>query len=829
MGRPERPIDPGAGPVPEFAVELRKLREEAGRPSYRELARRAHFSVTVLAEAAGGRCLPTLAVVRGYVAACGGDVAEWEERWRLTAARHGTKQQVPRQAPAEVENAAPAQNAQHAQNAQNAQPVRSVPRPWWQGVVLVVVLTITGVGGGVTVWQHESSIAAGNAAMSGQLAAQSARFATVNSDAAALAALAAWQAAPTVTARSALLSLTACCTSTQASLNGESATVSAVALSPGGKLLAAGGDDHAVHLWDTATGRQLAVLGGFAGRVRSIAFSPDGTVLAAGSDDDTIRLWNPATRTETAVLRGAAGAIEDLAFGPDATLLASASADGEVRLWNPVSRQLERVLASGGKATSVAFSPDGQTLAAAGDNHTVTLWNTANIAQPSLIEYLTGATEVITNLAYSPDGTMVAAEETGGDVLLWNPRQHEPMLLRHAAGNSHGLAFSRDGTVLITAGSYEDLLLWNTGTARLAGSTPRRIPGNANALAYDPASGSLAMGGPAGAVQFWRAPIPPFTGSTGPVTGLATVPGSTMIATVSGDGMLRLWNGSGSPVSTTRLTARPAAIAVSPGGKLLAAIGRDGALTLRGIPGLSATLSVRTVAPAADAVFSPDGAMVATAAGYTVAVRNTGSAAPLRHFFSRHGYFKAVAFSPDGRTVAAATTRGSVMLWDVRTGRRIAEVDPATGPVNAVAFSPDGQTLATAGDDGDITFWSPAGLRRRVTLPGPVGSVQALAFSPDGKILASAGHNGTIMLWDTASLALTATLTSNDGPVNALAFAPGGRSLISGDNRNRIVVWDLSPAGMARQACRMLAGDPGLSQAETLVPNASYPRLCPSR
>src|SRR5205085_12183919 len=80
------PIDPDAGPVAEFAFQLRKLRDEAGRPSYRELARRASFSVTVLSEAAGGRALPTLAVVRGYVRACGGDVGEWEERWRSAAA-----------------------------------------------------------------------------------------------------------------------------------------------------------------------------------------------------------------------------------------------------------------------------------------------------------------------------------------------------------------------------------------------------------------------------------------------------------------------------------------------------------------------------------------------------------------------------------------------------------------------------------------------------------------------------------------------------------------------------------------------------------------------
>ncbi len=424
---------------------------------------------------------------------------------------------------------------------------------------------------------------------------------------------------------------------------------------------------------------------------------------------------------------------------------------------------------------------------------------------------------------------MIAAEQTGGAVLLWNLHQRSPVVLPHAAGASRGLAFNRDGTGLITAGTHEDLLLWNTGTGRLAGLAPHRIPGNANALAYDPDSGSLALGGAAGSVQFWQAPIPPFTGSSGPVTGLALVPGTTMLASTSSDDRLGLWNRDGSPVATTKLAAKPVAIAASPGGKLLAAMDDDGALTLRRIPGLAPALSMRTVAPATDAVFSPDGKMLATAARATVAVRDTGRTRPRQRFYSSHGFFEAVAFSPDGRTLAAATARGSVMIWDVRTDRRIAEVDPATGPVKAIAFSPDGQTLATTGNDGQITLWNAANLDRRTALADPVGSVQALAFSPDGHILASAEHNGTIMLRDTANLSLIATLTGGDGAVYTLAFSPDGSTLVSGDHSNRIIAWDLNPADMARQACRTLAGDPGLSQAETLVPGASYPRLCSAR
>ncbi|MFD9418798.1 hypothetical protein ACFWC9_29380 [Streptomyces goshikiensis] len=81
-GRREVPVDPEAGPVRRFAFELRKLRVEAGGITYRVLAQRAGYSATTLSQAAGGEQLPTLPVVLAYVAACGGDSTEWEERWK---------------------------------------------------------------------------------------------------------------------------------------------------------------------------------------------------------------------------------------------------------------------------------------------------------------------------------------------------------------------------------------------------------------------------------------------------------------------------------------------------------------------------------------------------------------------------------------------------------------------------------------------------------------------------------------------------------------------------------------------------------------------------
>ncbi|WP_283133245.1 helix-turn-helix domain-containing protein [Rhizohabitans arisaemae] len=81
MGRRESPVDPAEGPVQRLAYELRKLRQEADGLTYRAMARRAGYSITTLSQAAGGERLASLEVVLAYVQVCGGDPADWEERW----------------------------------------------------------------------------------------------------------------------------------------------------------------------------------------------------------------------------------------------------------------------------------------------------------------------------------------------------------------------------------------------------------------------------------------------------------------------------------------------------------------------------------------------------------------------------------------------------------------------------------------------------------------------------------------------------------------------------------------------------------------------------
>jgi len=84
MARPERAIDPAAGPVGQFACALRELRRQAGCPTYREMQAVSSVSYSSLSRAAAGRRLPTWHVTRGFVLACGGDLDDWRSRWEAS-------------------------------------------------------------------------------------------------------------------------------------------------------------------------------------------------------------------------------------------------------------------------------------------------------------------------------------------------------------------------------------------------------------------------------------------------------------------------------------------------------------------------------------------------------------------------------------------------------------------------------------------------------------------------------------------------------------------------------------------------------------------------
>jgi WD40 repeat protein len=568
-----------------------------------------------------------------------------------------------------------------------------------------------------------------------------------------------------------------------ASLSGHPAIVWSVAFSPDGKTLASAGCAAAgltdncpqgeIRLWDVATHQPIATLHGHAGNIYGVAFSPDGKTLASGGADSTVILWDLAARRPVASLAGHTSRVHTVAFSPDGKTLASGGADAKIILWDvaarrPVGHPLEGHINT---VYGVAFSPDGKTLVSGSADHTLILWD---LARQQQIEHLTGHPDPVSGVAFNPDGKTIASSSWDWAVNLWDLsiRQRLGDTIATADKPLISTALSPDGRLLAAVGCaqagaclHSDLVLWD-----LAGRRPLDPP-----LADDVAARMVAFS-PDGKLLAAAT-----CGQTDPQTGKCS------------QGQVLLWNMAAHQQGEP-LCGGPAALdslAFSPDGETLACAGDDGAIAL-----------------------------------WDVATHQRRSQ-PL------HGHDQPVtslAFSPDGKILASGDASGAIILWDATTGQPRGQ--PLHGhdqPVTSLAFSPDGKLLASGSSDTTIVLWVAAtGQEAGNALQGHTATVKRLAFSPDGATLASAGGDGAIVLWDIESKRQIGALVGHTDEVTGADFSPGGKTLVTGSIDRTIVRWDVDPASWRERACVLANRNLYDDEWAEFVGDGSRQKTCPN-
>jgi len=563
--------------------------------------------------------------------------------------------------------------------------------------------------------------------------------------------------------------------------------VQSVAFSPDGKTLAAGhGREResicGVVVWDVGRRERLADKR-FAvaeGRVTSVAFSPDGKTLAAGylggKGTCGVVLWDVGRRERLAdkPLAAGYGGVWSVAFSANGrTLAAGYGGDdkgGAVLLWDVGRRErlADKPLAvAEGDVRSVSFSPDGKTLAAVylrDEGSGVLLWDVGR-RERLAGKPLADAEGEVRSVAFSPDGKTLAAGygyggHSGGGVMLWDMGRRERLAgtpLAVAEGVVRSVAFSPDGKAL--AACYEvggvrgagGVVLWDVGRReRLAGKPVAVAEARVLSVAFSPDGKTLAAGfvgrGGAGGVVMWDVGRrdwlagKPLDVAEGAVICVTFSPNGTTLAAgcyIKGGGGVVLWDVgrrqrlAGKPLDVAEGTV--VSVAFSPDGKTLAAgYDKEGLIGAGG----------------------PGGVVL-----WDVAQWERLAGKPLR---VAEGGVGSVAFSPDGKTLAAGYDRflrGGVVLWDVGRRERLAGTPLAVAEsgVRSVAFSPDGKTLATglaSAGGGGVALWDEGRRERLVREPLAVaeGGTGIVAFSPDGKVLAEGygrrGGHGSVVLWD---------------------------------------------------------------------------------
>ncbi len=188
-------------------------------------------------------------------------------------------------------------------------------------------------------------------------------------------------------------------------------------------------------------------------------------------------------------------------------------------------------------------------------------------------------------------------------------------------------------------------------------------------------------------------------------------------------------------------------------------------------------------------VVSPDGKLLAATSDKHDLMLLNREDHSTRSLAGHKAYTSAVAFSPDGKTLASGSNDRTLRLWDVATAKERHVCSGHDDQVSAVAFSPDSKTVVSASWDGTLRVWDGGTGKERHHLKGHRYEIHTVAFAPDGKSLASGSADGTVRIWDAGSGKELYHWTVHTSGVLALAYTKDGK-LVTIDALHNVQLWD---------------------------------------